>query len=101
LAHRGYRILETGYRFGRGEIDIVAVDGDTVVFLEVKTRFRSSPQTPEEAVTPAKRRQLRRLAAAYLYERHLENIKCRFDVLALRFDPESGFDAALYRDAFD
>jgi len=70
LQEQGYEIVEQNYRYGRvGEIDIVARDGDTWVFVEVKTRRSHRFGLPEEAVTLAKQTQLRKLAVAQL--RHL------------------------------
>ena len=64
LTEKGYRILRRNYRFGRGEIDIIAQDGTELVFVEVKTRRTSAFGEPEEAVTPKKQSQIRTVAAA-------------------------------------
>ena len=102
LRCRGFRIKELGYRFGRGEIDIIAYEKEVLVFVEVKTRDSSSSSHPEESVTPEKQRQIRRVAEAYLFHRRLEDSKCRFDVLAIRFVRESReYRIRHYRDAFD
>ena len=101
LRKQGFQILEQSYRFGRGEIDLIAYEGDTLVFIEVKTRLISSSSTPEEAVTCLKQKQIRRIAQAYLYNKHLEDIPCRFDVMALQYAPDSGFRIRHYRDAFE
>ncbi len=101
LRKQGLQILEQGYRFGRGEIDLIAFEDDTLVFMEVKTRFLSSHSTPEEAVTLRKQQQIKRIAQAYVYFKKLEDIPCRFDVLALQYVPESGFRIRHYRDAFE
>lgn len=100
LKEQGFRIVTRGYRFGRAEIDLVAYEGDTLVFVEVKTRDVAAPSLPEESVTPDKQSQIRRVAQAYLYHHRLEDIPCRFDVLALRFDHHRGFEIRHYRDAF-
>jgi putative endonuclease len=70
----------------RGELDLVAMDGDTVVFVEVRSR-RGAPGLAEESVTPAKRRQVLALARAYLvtHDLHEEQVAWRVDVLALHF----------------
>ncbi len=97
-----FRIVEQGYRFGRGEIDIIAYEKDVLVFVEVKTRVSSSHSTPEESVTHKKQRQIRRIAEAYLFHHRLEDIKCRFDVLAILFGGDSGrYRIHHYRDAFE
>lgn len=85
LRAKGYEIVERGVRLLRGEIDIVARDGTTLVFVEVKTRADESFGRPEEAVTPGKQRQLRRIAQAYLAVRPAPGVDCRFDVIAILF----------------
>jgi putative endonuclease len=80
LRRQGLRILVRGYRTPRGEIDLIARDGDTVVFIEVKTRREGEPA---EAVTPEKQRRLS-LAARQFIKRHgLLDERSRFDVVAL------------------
>ncbi len=102
LRRQNFRLVELSYRFGRGEIDIIAYEKDVLVFVEVKTRGSSATSSPEEAVTPVKQRQIRRIAEAYLFHRRLEDVKCRFDVLAILFDPGSGeYRIRHYRDAFE
>ncbi|MEY5017053.1 MAG: hypothetical protein RL431_102 [Actinomycetota bacterium] len=65
LAQQGYRILDHNWRCEAGEIDIVAVDADTVVFVEVKTRRTTSYGDPLEAITPQKCSRLRVLAGEW------------------------------------
>ena len=84
LAKKGYRIVERNFRFGRGEIDIVAEDGDTLVFVEVKARRTDTYGAPEDAVSMHKRRQLRRVAEGYLFKHGIEDKACRFDVVSVR-----------------
>ena len=86
---KGYRVVERGFRLFRGEIDIIAYDGPTLVFIEVKTRTTTEFGLPEEAVTPAKQSQIRKIARGFLVERGLGEPDCRFDVLALLV-PEEG-----------
>jgi putative endonuclease len=100
LKRKRYRIREKSFRFYRGEIDIIASDKDTLVFVEVKARYRSDRITPEESVTPKKQQQIRKIAHAYLSVKKLEDQKCRFDVLALRYDDTYGFTVSHYLDAF-
>jgi putative endonuclease len=83
LEGKGYRVLHRNYRFGRGEIDLIARKGGTIVFVEVKTRSTDSYGEPEEAVTPAKVRQIRRIASAWLAQRRIGECDCRFDVIAV------------------
>lgn len=83
LAGKGYEIIARGFRMFRGEIDIVARDRGTLVFVEVKTRADDSFGRPEEAVTPGKQRQLRRIARGYLVAHPAPGVDCRFDVVAI------------------
>ena len=78
-----YKILHRGYRILGGELDIVAVDGRTVVFVEVKTRASHDAGHPAEAVDPHKQKQLTQLALAYLRRFQLLDCKARFDVVAI------------------
>jgi putative endonuclease len=83
LKRQGYRILARRYRTPVGELDLVARDGDTIVFVEVKARRDDVHADPEDAVTPAKQRKLARAAAWYLRDKGLEERPCRFDVVTL------------------
>ncbi|APC08106.1 YraN family protein [Neomoorella thermoacetica] len=86
LADSGYRILERNYRCPLGEIDIVAAQGEEIVFIEVRTRSSQNFGTPQESVDGRKRLRLRRLAAYYLGSRGLAGRSCRFDVVAVWLD---------------
>ena len=95
------RILARGFRALRGEIDIVARDGDTIVFIEVKTRAGAGFGSPEEAVTAAKQRRIRRMAEAFLSKFRIgPDTPCRFDVISL--GPGNGGDTEIrhIKDAF-
>lgn len=83
LRRRGFAILDRNYIFNHGEIDVVAKDGDVLVFVEVKTRRSTRFGLPEEAVTPAKQELIRRTAEGYVQEKKLSDISCRFDVVAI------------------
>ena len=83
LEERGMRIIERNYRFERGEIDIIAEDGDELVFVEVKARRSNAFGEPEDAVTPEKEEQIKKVAEGYLFERQIEDRPCRFDVVAV------------------
>ena len=80
LKKRGYKILATNYRTPFGEADIVAKEGDTVVFCEVKTRSGDRFGTPAEAVGPDKRRRYMQIARYYQMNAG-EEVNVRFDVL--------------------
>jgi putative endonuclease len=89
LARRGYTIVARGQRGQIGELDLVAVDGRTVVFVEVKTRTTQEAGHPADAVDEAKQRQLTRLALAYLQRHDLLEAQSRFDVVAITW-PANG-----------
>ena len=86
LERKGLRILERNVRCGRGEIDLIAIDGPVVVFIEVKGSRGRRFGAPEEMVTPAKQRQLTRLATRYLQRRRWLGLPARFDVVAVDWD---------------
>jgi len=100
LKKRGYAILERGFRMIRGEIDIIARDGRTLVFVEVKTRQGSGFGGPEEAVTVAKQGQIRRIAQGYLNKNRCWDVPCRFDVIALSADADGRWAVRHIKDAF-
>jgi len=83
LKKKRYKIVERGFRFLRGEIDIIASDRKTLVFVEVKTRSGAGFGVPEESVTFAKQDQLRKIAQGYLVKNRLGDIPCRFDVVSV------------------
>lgn len=86
----GYKILARNFRTRFGEVDIVARDGDCLVFVEVKTRSGSGYGLPEEAVTRDKQRHLIRAAQIYLSQKKMPNVLWRIDVVALVLE-EAGF----------
>lgn len=88
LTRRGLIIVDRNVRSRLGEIDLVARDGQTLVFVEVKSRRGSGGDPPEAAVTPEKRRRLTRLALGYLKMKRLGDVPCRFDVVAVTFDDQ-------------
>jgi len=83
LERIGMTVVERNWRCAAGEIDIVALDGEVLVFCEVKTRKGVSKGTPEESVTPTKQRRYRRLADAYIQASALQDVAVRFDVITL------------------
>jgi putative endonuclease len=86
LEREGYVVIARNWRCLYGEIDLVAEDGTELVFVEVKTRRGVRMGSPEEAVTPAKRRKLLASAQTYLAERGEEQRAYRFDVVAIALD---------------
>lgn len=93
LERLGWRILTRNWRPAdpgvRGEIDIVALDGDAVVFCEIKTRSGLGAGDPLEAVTPEKARRLRRLAQAWLAEHDRHYPVVRVDVIGVHWPPSA------------
>lgn len=83
LQEKGYQILERNFYTHFGEIDIIAMDGTYLVFVEVKYRKGSYRGAALEAVTPAKRRRIVQSARYYIYKKYYrEDVPCRFDVIA-------------------
>jgi putative endonuclease len=100
LERRGYAILARRYRRRGGELDIVARDGQTIVFVEVKTRNGHNFGTGGEGVGPLKRRRIAAVALDFLARRHLDACPCRFDVVAIDcHGPEPTVE--LFQHAFD
>ncbi|MGE5829615.1 MAG: YraN family protein [Micromonosporaceae bacterium] len=83
LREAGMQVLDRNWRCARGELDLVAHDGDTIVFCEVKTRRGARHGLPVEAVGPAKVRRLRTLAAAWLAAHPQRHGRVRFDVVSV------------------
>lgn len=88
LRRRGYRLLATNWRTAAGEIDIIAQDGDTLVFVEVRTRRGTGFGSPEESVTAAKQARLIVLAEAYRQEHPEAPEAWRIDVVAVELTPQ-------------
>ena len=86
LRRRGYAILARRYRRRRGELDIVARDGPTLVFVEVKTRESHEFGEAAEAVTPLKQRTMVQLAIDYMARHRLTSEPCRFDVVSIHLE---------------
>lgn len=100
LESRGYRIVERNVTNKAGEIDIVAHDGETLCFIEVKARQTDRFGPAIEGVTPAKQRRLVRAASLYLALAELDDVACRFDVLGLDAGPDGAWQFTLIQDAF-
>jgi len=86
LRKQGYQIIEKNYHSRLGEIDIVAKEDESIVFVEVKTRCSTDFGLPEEALSYDKRRRLSKLALGYLAHRRIKDINCRFDVVSILMD---------------
>jgi putative endonuclease len=99
LKRCGYRILERNFRAAGAEIDLVAAESDTLVFVEVKARRGIATGTPQEAVDERKQRHIRRAAEIYVARNRAHDYPIRFDVVAIRMDGgEAKFE--LLKDAF-
>ncbi len=83
LEQKGFKILEVNYRTRWGELDLVARDGETLVFVEVKTRTQGRFGSPLDAVTEDKQRRVIRMAQTYLLERRVKDRPMRFDVIGI------------------
>jgi len=99
LKKQGYKILARNCVTPLGEIDLIARQGKTYVFIEVKTRRGERFGAPQEAVHPAKQQKLRRLADYYLKQKRLEEVAMRFDVVAIIIG-EDGPQVEIIKNAF-
>lgn len=101
LERQGFRILDRNLRNVGGELDLIALDGDCIVFIEVKTRATRSAGDPTEAVTQVKQRKITRAALVYLKRRGWLERRCRFDVVAIVWDGNAAPEIRHFRSAFD
>ena len=90
LKKKGYRIVERNFRCPFGEIDLIARDGKTVVFVEIKARSRASLSPPYLAVNKTNRKKITKSAEYYLSIKKAGPLECRFDIVSIVFgkDPE-------------
>ena len=86
LMRAGYQVVERNYRCRAGEIDLVARDGETLVFIEVRARTSTAFGTPEESVTARKQQKMIACALTYLSERGRPDQDWRIDVVAVTLD---------------
>ena len=100
LEKRGYAIVARRYRRRGGEIDIIAREGETMVFVEVKAREGHAFGEAAEAITAFKRRRLTHLAVDYMARHRLSNRPCRFDVVSIHFE-KGRPEIEVYPNAFD
>ena len=100
LERRGYAIVARRYRRRGGELDIIARDGPTLVFVEVKARAGRAFGEAADAITGFKRRRITQLARDYIMRHHLSTCPCRFDVVSIQLD--SGEPVIeVFQNAFD
>lgn len=102
IKKQGYKILNRAYSSRLGEIDLVALDGNCIVFVEVKTRRSSAAGRPDEAITHDKQKRLTRAALAYLKRHRRLEHSARFDVIAIIWPDGKGEpEIRHYRNAFE
>lgn len=99
VCRKGWRILERNWRYGHVELDLVALDGRELVFVEVKTRTAGGVGSPADGLTPAKRAHVCKAAQAWLSAHDAWDRPCRFDVLCLVHDGTT-FNVEHMPDAF-
>ncbi len=99
LRRRGYRIVTRNFKAAGAEIDLVALDGKTLVFIEVKTRLDNGAGTPEEAVDARKQHRLRRAAEVFAARNRASDREMRFDVVAVAFEGRQP-RLEVFKDAF-
>ena len=97
----GYRCIVRNYRCSLGEVDLIARDGDTLVFLEIKTRKGKSLGYAKEAIDGRKRRQLSKVALAYLKANECCEVKSRFDVVAINLNRDDEVEFEVIKNAFE
>ena len=88
LQQNGYKILERNFRIRGGEIDIIAKDGDQIVFVEVKARYSHEYGLPVEAITPWKIKALLKSALFYLQDHKLLEKGYRIDFIGIDFSTD-------------
>ena len=100
LKRAGYKILDRNVRLGRYELDIIAGEGDTIAFVEVKTRRTADPVDPGDNVGPAKQRHIVSAARRYIADRDDPALYYRFDVVSVVVPEKGKPEITIYRDAF-
>ena len=84
LEKKGYKFLDRNFKRIHGEVDLIMMDGDVIVFVEVKTRTTRSSESPIESISEQKLNHVRRAAEHYLYEKQIEDRYCRFDAIGVQ-----------------
>lgn len=100
LKRNGYKIIARNFRNKLGEIDIIAYDGRTICFVEVKTRSSEKFGIPIESVSLLKQKQISRVAVGFLKDKNILHKDARFDVVSVFFVKEAA-QIELIRNAFD
>jgi putative endonuclease len=97
----GWMVLERNYRCRAGEIDVVARDQESVVFVEVRTRASEAFGTPEESITPSKARRMMTCALTYMATHPDLSADWRIDVIAVRVERDRTLSVSHYRNAVE
>ncbi len=100
LKKKGIKILEKNYKAIRGEIDIIGMDKECLVFVEVKAGGHYDGLPPEIRVNSAKQRQIGKIAQAYLQETKTYDTDCRFDVVSVIFSDSKNYTVKHFENAF-
>lgn len=100
LVKMGYKILDRNFRCKIGEIDIIAKEKNTLVFIEVRTKSSNEFGVPQETVNIKKQKRIRRVAEYYLLKNKLEGICCRFDIVAITWHKNKEPKVEIFKDAF-
>lgn len=100
LEKQGYQILSCNYRCTFGEIDIIALDKDELVFIEVKTRTNTNYGLPYESVTKTKQQRIRKIAIHYVQEMHPSIYNFRFDVISILLKKGEACKIEIIKNAF-
>ena len=101
LKKLGYKIVKQNYKTKIGEIDIIARDKDTLVFVEVKARNSAKFGNPKLAVTSKKQKKISMVALQYLKSIKKSNVKARFDVVAIIKDKDGVYSVEIIKNAFE
>lgn len=83
LKKKGYKILETNYKNKIGEIDVIALDGDYIVFVEVKARLSQKFGHPFDAIDERKQQKIHAVASLYMVKNQKYGTNCRFDAISI------------------
>lgn len=100
LQQKGYRIIERNFHSQQGEIDLVATEGEVLVFVEVKNYSFRSLGSPLGAIRKSKRESVIHAARTYLYKKGIKNKYCRFDVITIYRKTDGSRSVELFRNAF-
>jgi putative endonuclease len=85
IKRKGYEVIHRNYRCKLGEIDIIAKDGDTIVFIEVRTKQNENFGSPQDSVTSTKISKISKTALSFIQEKNLSGYSYRFDFIAITF----------------